>query len=85
MARIEQVDVSAFTVPTDFPESDGTLEWDATTLVVVEIAAGGQRGLGYTYADGATAGLIREYLISASDAHPARIGSRFPAARTSGC
>jgi Fe-S oxidoreductase len=47
---IERLDVSAYTVPTDFPESDGTLEWNATTLVVVEVA-GGVRGLGYTYYD----------------------------------
>jgi L-alanine-DL-glutamate epimerase-like enolase superfamily enzyme len=40
---------SAYTVPTDAPESDGTLAWDSTTLVVVEIGAGGKTGLGYTY------------------------------------
>lgn len=45
---VERLDVSAYTVPTDRRESDGTLEWDSTTLVVVEIAAGGERGLGYT-------------------------------------
>ncbi len=37
------------------PESDGTLEWSATTLVVVEIEAVDCPGLGYTYADAATA------------------------------
>jgi hypothetical protein len=25
---IERLDVSAFVVPTDFPEADGTLAWD---------------------------------------------------------
>jgi hypothetical protein len=25
---IERLDVSAYTVPTDFPESDGTYSWD---------------------------------------------------------
>jgi L-alanine-DL-glutamate epimerase-like enolase superfamily enzyme len=54
--------VSAYTIPTDFPESDGTLEWDRTTLVLVEAEAGGQCGLGYTYADLATAALIRDTL-----------------------
>jgi L-alanine-DL-glutamate epimerase-like enolase superfamily enzyme len=58
---IEQVRVGAFQIPTDFPESDGTLEWDATTLVVVEVAAGGETGLGYTYADPAVAHLIRAH------------------------
>ncbi len=45
-------------VPTDRPEQDGTLSWQSTTLVLVDIAAGGQSGLAYTYADGATAKLI---------------------------
>lgn len=59
---VERVDVSAYTVPTDFPESDGTLEWDKTTIVVVEVTAGGTRSLGYTYADTATAKLIGDRL-----------------------
>ncbi len=42
-ATIERVDVSAFTVPTDRPESDGTFEWEETTIVVVEVAARGTR------------------------------------------
>ena len=61
---VERLDVSAYTVPTDAPESDGTLEWDRTTLVVVELTGGGQIGLGYTYADLATATLIRDRLAS---------------------
>ena len=59
---IERIDVSAFVVPTDFPESDGTLAWDKTTLVVVEATGGGIRSLGYTYADTATAHLIKDFL-----------------------
>jgi hypothetical protein len=35
-------------VPTDFPESDGTFAWEKTTLVLVEVSAGGRRGLGFT-------------------------------------
>jgi L-alanine-DL-glutamate epimerase-like enolase superfamily enzyme len=54
--------VSAYVVPTDAPESDGTLEWDRTCVVAVELAAGGVTGLGYTYADAATATLARETL-----------------------
>jgi L-alanine-DL-glutamate epimerase-like enolase superfamily enzyme len=52
---IQSLRVSAYRVPTDFPESDGTLEWNATTLVLVEASAGGHVGLGFSYADGATA------------------------------
>src|SRR6185312_8766260 len=59
---IEQVDVSTFTVPTDFPEADGTLEWKKTTVVLVEAGAGGKLGLGYSYADQSTATLIRDTL-----------------------
>jgi L-alanine-DL-glutamate epimerase-like enolase superfamily enzyme len=54
--------VSAYTVPTDGPESDGTLEWDSTTLVMVDIEAGGRHGVGYSYADASTAVLIRDLL-----------------------
>ncbi|MBV9214412.1 MAG: mandelate racemase, partial [Actinobacteria bacterium] len=28
---VERVSVSAFEIPTEEPESDGTLEWDSTT------------------------------------------------------
>src|SRR5690349_5696557 len=59
---IERLDVSAYTVPTDFPESDGTYTWDKTTIVLVEASAGGKRSIGYTYADTATAKLIDEML-----------------------
>ncbi len=59
---VESLEVSAYTVPTDFPEADGTYAWDKTTLVLVEAAAGGKRGLGYTYADIATAHLVDESL-----------------------
>ena len=49
-------------MPTDFPESDGTLEWNSTTLLLVHLYAGNKHGLGYTYADRATATLIRDLL-----------------------
>ena len=56
------MEVAAYRIPTDAPESDGTLEWASTTLVVVEAAAADARGLGYTYADTATARLIADRL-----------------------
>jgi hypothetical protein len=37
---VERLDVAAYRIPTDVPESDGTLAWDHTTLVV-EVGAGG--------------------------------------------
>ncbi len=62
VARVENLTVSAYTIPTDFPESDGTYDWNSTTIVVVEAEAGGARGLGYTYADTSTATLINDHL-----------------------
>ena len=49
-AAVETVAVAAYTVPTDEPEADGTLEWDTTTLVVVEARGRRRDRLGYTYA-----------------------------------
>lgn len=63
-APVEAVEVSAFTVPTSSPESDGTLAWDHTTLVWVELTGGGRRGVGYGYADTATARLVKDLLAA---------------------
>jgi L-alanine-DL-glutamate epimerase-like enolase superfamily enzyme len=63
-ARIRKIEVAAYTVPTAVPESDGTLEWNSTTLVLVQASAGGEIGLGYTYANRATALLIHELLAN---------------------
>src|SRR6187402_2338582 len=59
---IERLEVSAYEIPTDMPESDGTLEWDSTTIVIVEVEGGGSSGLGYTYSDRAAATLIESKL-----------------------
>lgn len=55
---VEAVDVVACTIPTDSPESDGTLVWDSTTVVLVEVSAGGRTGVGYTYGPTAVADLV---------------------------
>ena len=60
--RLDSLKVSAFRIPTETPESDGTLEWNSTTIIVVELAAGGACGLGYTYSDSAAAQLIDQKL-----------------------
>ena len=69
--KIERVEVSAYTVPTETPESDGTFHWDKTTLVLAEIFAGGKVGLGYSYADTATAHLIEKTLAPKLKGHDA--------------
>ncbi|MGH6890438.1 MAG: enolase C-terminal domain-like protein [Rhizomicrobium sp.] len=61
-AAISKISAGAYTIPTDSPESDGTIAWDSTTLVLAEIEAGGAAGMGYTYCDGAAAGLISKKL-----------------------
>lgn len=65
MAPITEIAVTAYKVPTDFPESDGTYEWDSTTMVIVELSAGDATGIGYTYADLGTASVIRNDLAEA--------------------
>ena len=61
-APIRRVDARAYEIPTDAPEADGTFEWDSTVLVLVEIEAGGEAGLGYTYSDASIAVLIEHAL-----------------------
>lgn len=64
-APIEQIEVAAYAIPTDAHESDGTYEWDKTTLVIVEARAADETGLGYSYADAATAKLAQTMLAEA--------------------
>ena len=58
MPAIEGVRASAYEIPTDSEESDGTLSWKSTVLVVVEVDGGGKTGIGYTYAHQAAATLV---------------------------
>lgn len=68
---------AAYRIPTEEVEADGTLRWDATTLVVVEVEGGGKTGLGYTYADAAVVrlidGLLREHVEGHDALNPSRI------------
>ncbi len=60
---VQSVEVGAYTVPTDTqPESDGTLVWDSTTIVVVHVHGGDRTGVGYAYNHAATAEVIRDTL-----------------------
>lgn len=68
---IDRCDVSAYKIPTDTSESDGTYTWDSTTLVVVRIGTRAGEGWGYTYADIATAILIEKTLCAALKDHDA--------------
>jgi L-alanine-DL-glutamate epimerase-like enolase superfamily enzyme len=62
---VDRVEAFARTIPTDGPESDGTFEWDSTTIVVVQAFAGDTVGLGYTYTADAAVRLIEDKLAPA--------------------
>jgi L-alanine-DL-glutamate epimerase-like enolase superfamily enzyme len=64
-AVVGRLRVEAYTIPTDFPEADGTASWDSTTIVIVHAEGGGKQGLGYTYADASIASLIATKLAQA--------------------
>ncbi|WP_348788421.1 enolase C-terminal domain-like protein [Leifsonia sp. NPDC080035] len=65
--RIHSLQAGAYCVPTvtdgrERPESDGTIEWDATGVLVVRLTAGGTTGLGYAYTSPSALGIVRESL-----------------------
>ena len=59
---VERVDVAGYEFPLEEPEADGTLTWDATTMVIVEASAEGATGVGYTYGAAACATVVEEKL-----------------------
>lgn len=62
-AVIESINVTTHCVPTEQCESDGTLEWNSTTAIVVEARASGQTGVGFTYGDATAATLIESVFV----------------------
>ncbi len=60
--KLKRVTASSYTVPTEKKESDGTLAWDSTTMVIVKAEGGGETGLGYSYTQRSVAQLINEKL-----------------------
>lgn len=56
------LEAAAYEVPTDQPEADGTAEWSATTAVVVQVTAGGEAGMGWTYATAACKRFVDDVL-----------------------
>src|SRR5438552_18900758 len=60
---IERIEARAYAIPTRTPEADGTLSWDKTTLVLVSAEAGEVSGIGYSYADVATAKPIKALAV----------------------
>jgi L-alanine-DL-glutamate epimerase-like enolase superfamily enzyme len=60
--RISRVETAAYRVPLDEPESDGTLTWDHTPVVVVHVTAGEHTGCGFTYGPAACQAVIDDPL-----------------------
>lgn len=72
-AVIEDLRLHCLRIRTDAPEADGSFGWDATEMLVVELAAGGATGLGYTYTQAhAAAALVRETLAPLVLGQPVR-------------
>ncbi len=62
--RVTGVAARAYAIPTDLPEADGTLSWDATTIVVATVTDGDQHGLGWTYAGAGVVDIVSDQLTS---------------------
>lgn len=66
-ARVERLHAGTYRIPTTLggrprPESDGTATWDHTDVLVVEVHAAGEVGLGYAYASPAALAVVRDPL-----------------------
>lgn len=64
-ARLQKGTVRTYRIPTEEKESDGTLEWAHTDLILVELTAAGEKGLGYTYSSPAAAKIINDIFLPA--------------------
>jgi L-alanine-DL-glutamate epimerase-like enolase superfamily enzyme len=60
--ELQDLTSAVYVVPTDAAEADGTLAWDKTTLMLVTARAGGEQGLGWSYAAGAAASVVTDVL-----------------------
>ncbi|BBX21557.1 mandelate racemase [Mycolicibacter terrae] len=86
---VDSIGVAAYSIPTDAEESDGTMVWHSTTMVLVSVRAAGQAGIGYTYAGTAAATVVRDKLagvVTGGDAlaPPARWADMLSAVRNLG-
>jgi L-alanine-DL-glutamate epimerase-like enolase superfamily enzyme len=59
---VEDVGAAVYVIPTDAPEADGTLAWSETTMVLVTARAGGELGIGWTYAAAAAGSVVTDVL-----------------------
>ncbi|WP_188186870.1 enolase C-terminal domain-like protein [Nonomuraea sp. SYSU D8015] len=62
MRAVSEINAAVYTIPTDQPETDGTLTWDHTTMVLVEARAEDETGIGWTYGPAACASVVHDQL-----------------------
>lgn len=62
VVTVGSLSVATYVVPTDEPEADGTLSWDATTVVLVEAVGGGCTGVGWTYSTRGCQAVVEDVL-----------------------
>jgi L-alanine-DL-glutamate epimerase-like enolase superfamily enzyme len=65
MSKIIKIEIAVYRIPTDEPESDGTLSWDHTDIVMAHVHAADSIGLGWSYASTASATIAVELLKQA--------------------
>src|SRR5579863_6745239 len=63
--HVREITSTAYVIPTDAPEADGTLAWDKTIMVLASVRAGTARGIGWTYAAAAACDVIADVLAAA--------------------
>lgn len=59
---VEDIGAAVYVIPTDAPEADGTLAWNETTMVLVTARAGGELGIGWSYAAAAAGSVVTDVL-----------------------
>src|SRR5215831_10656661 len=62
---VREITTAVYVIPTDWPEADGTLSWDQTTMMLALARAGAAQGMGWTYAAAAAQGVITDVLAGA--------------------
>ena len=62
---VERLETTVLTIPTDRHESDGTIAWNSTTMVIVRVHGAGMTGFGWTFAHGSAAELVTGPLAKA--------------------
>ncbi len=75
---IDDLEVRVYTVPTDEPEADGTIAWNSTTMVLVQVRSGALIGTGWTYGAAECGSIVHSTLAPLVVGHSALdVGASF--------